>query len=91
MYEYTIKDYINSDNFTFSYGAIVPHTDNVELLLADYANNSYHVNDFYLTEDKIGIALEVNFASGGYVQYEAEYQLLKACQKESDIWTFIQK
>ena len=70
---------------------ISPHTDNVELLLADYANNSYHVNDFYLTEDKIGIALEVNFASGGYVQYEAEYQLLKSCQKESDIWTFIQK
>ena len=91
LYEYTIKDYINSDNFTFSYGAIVPYTDNVELLLADYANNSYHVNDFYLTEDKIGIALEVNFASGGYVQYEAGYQLLKACQKESDIWTFIQK
>lgn len=61
LYEYTIKDYINSDNFTFSYGAIVPHTDNVELFMADYANNSYHVNDFYLTEDKIGYRFRSEF------------------------------
>lgn len=85
LYDNSLQNYINDENFKFAYGVIEPAAENVKSLMSDYAGNDYHMSDFYLTPTKLGIVFELNFASGGYVQYEAEYARLASYKKENEI------